>query len=94
MAALRAGGPSGRTCGGEVRAVKRAIPKKPKNKFGKVGVFFAPEKVVAKAPRSLHITPHIDHKNTTTKTRLFAKTPSKNACPPQNKKSGKINAAK
>jgi len=48
-----------------------------KNKVEKVGVFFAPEKVVAKPPRSPHITPRIDHKNTTTKHALSPKPPAK-----------------
>jgi len=41
--------------------------KKLKNKLQKVGVLFAPEKVVAKAPHSPRKPPQIDHKNTTAK---------------------------
>jgi hypothetical protein len=48
-----------------------------KNKLQKVGVFFAPEKVLPKAPRSPRITPQINHKNTTTKHAFSPKPPAK-----------------
>jgi hypothetical protein len=51
---------------------KRTI-KKIKNKLQKVGVFFAPEKVVAKAPRSPRKPPQKHHN----KTGILPKPPAK-----------------
>jgi hypothetical protein len=46
---------------------------------------FSTEKVSVNAPRFTTKAPQLHHKNTTSKTHIFAKTPSKNAFPPQRK---------
>jgi len=59
----------------EARPAGHAAGKR--NKLQKVGVFFAPKKVVAKAPRLPRKPPQIDHKNTTTKYAFPPKPPAK-----------------
>jgi hypothetical protein len=62
VAALRAGGPSGRTSYTQT-----------KNKIKKVGAFLATKKVTAKTPHQPRKSPHPHHQNTTPKTRFSSK---------------------
>jgi hypothetical protein len=55
----------------------RPTKESPKNNLKKVGVFLPPKKHTAKTPHQPRKSPQLHHQNTTTKTRLSAKPPTK-----------------